>query len=469
MNTPTQNKILVLEFNELSPVLMNRFIKEGKLPNFKALRERSDVYTTIAEEKQENLEPWIQWPTIHTGLSFAQHGLSQVGEGHKLSEPRIWDIVSAAGKKAVVFGSMNVADAKNLDGLLMPDPWTTNPGPSLPELKDYTNFVGHYVQEHTNVSKKMDLKTMLRFLKFMVTHGLSPRTVLAITKQLWSERFARTAWKRVAILDALQLDVFRHYYGKIQPDFATFFLNSTAHLQHMHWRNMDPATFELKPSDEEQKIYANAILFGYQKMDALLGNLMDFVGNDVTLVFATALSQQPCTLYENIGGKRFCRPIELADSVRFAGVTAPFTTAPVMAEEFYVHMNSEAEALDAEKRLNALRVGDHPAFLVQNKGKSLFVGCKIWIKVEANATLDLVDGSGKVVKQAPFFKYFYQVEDKKSGMHHPEGMLWMTRRDGEAVLHTEKLPLTAIAPTFLSMLGIQKPQTMTGQPVSASA
>ena len=35
---------------------------------------------------------------------------------------------------------------------------------------------------------------------------------------------------------------------------------------------------------------------------------MDLAGDDTTLVFLTALSQQPCLKYEDIGGKTMYRP-----------------------------------------------------------------------------------------------------------------------------------------------------------------
>ncbi|MGZ3687808.1 MAG: hypothetical protein ACXVBW_05885, partial [Bdellovibrionota bacterium] len=146
-------RVLVLEFNELSPVLMQRFIAEGKLPNFKKLRESSDAYVTTSDERQEDLEPWIQWPTIHTGLRYSEHQLGRVGEGHKLAKPRLWDVAGIKGKRSLIFGSMNIGPT-SAPGILVPDPWTTNLSPSLPELRAYTEFVGHYVQEHTNEAKK---------------------------------------------------------------------------------------------------------------------------------------------------------------------------------------------------------------------------------------------------------------------------------------------------------------------------
>jgi len=56
---PIEGPMIVLEFNELSPALMETFIDQGYLPNFKRLRDESSVFTTDAEEVAPNLDPWI--------------------------------------------------------------------------------------------------------------------------------------------------------------------------------------------------------------------------------------------------------------------------------------------------------------------------------------------------------------------------------------------------------------------------
>ena len=61
-------KLLVLEFNELSPFLLDKWIGESKLPNFKKFRDASDAFIARADvEDSRYLEPWIQWYSLHTG------------------------------------------------------------------------------------------------------------------------------------------------------------------------------------------------------------------------------------------------------------------------------------------------------------------------------------------------------------------------------------------------------------------
>jgi hypothetical protein len=124
----------------------------------------------------------------------------------------------------------------------------------------------------------------------------------SIARQLLSERFGNTHWKRAFILDDLQFDLFSAGYRRLRPAFSTFFLNSTAHMQHVYWRHMEPDLFKATPTNGQLNDYRSAILHGYQRMDRLLDRMLDVV-DGATVVFATALSQQPCLAYEERGGK----------------------------------------------------------------------------------------------------------------------------------------------------------------------
>src|SRR5204862_437923 len=147
--------------------------------------------------------------------------------------------------------------------LLVPDPWCTKTPPTPDELMPYFSFVRRQVLEHTSASAPLGVKDYLRFLTFMMTHGLSPRTVLAIVRQLAAERRGDSRWKRVVLHDQLQFDVFVHYHRRFTPAFSTFFLNSTAHYQHAYWDSMDPEAFG-KQTTSNAEAHRDAILYGYQ-------------------------------------------------------------------------------------------------------------------------------------------------------------------------------------------------------------
>jgi len=93
---------------------------------------------------------------------------------------------------------------------------------------------------------------------------------------------------------------------------------------------------------------------------------------------------------------------------------------------------------------------------VEQRGNSLYAGCSVFKALSKDAILS-VGGDGP---SAPFFEYFYRVDGIKSGMHHPEGMLWVRRPDRKHHLHPEKVPLTAVAPMILDMFPVPKPEFM---------
>jgi hypothetical protein len=450
-------RLIMAEFNELSPVLMDKFIAAGKLPNFERLRSQSEVYLTDAQEAQEDLEPWIQWVTVHSGLTYAEHGIRNLGDGHKLDQKNIWDLLSDAGKRVWVCGSMNINYRLPINGWVLPDPWMRSVKPHPEEvLAPYHRFVSANVQEYTREDTPLSRGEQLAFLRFMARHGLSPRTITAIGRQLISERTSDTHWRRAVILDKLQFDLFGSHWKRGRPDFATFFLNSTAHFQHLYWRNMEPEHFKVKPEPGEQAVYEDAILYGYEQMDAICGGLLDLADEDTVLVFATALSQQPCLTYEEGGGKNTYRPRDFETFVHTVGIEDPVEVTPVMAEEFHLEFETADAARDAEARLNELRCEDEPAMGVKREGTGLMCGCRIWRDLGPDAVLR-IDGHEQTL---PFFDVFYRIDLVKSGMHHPDGMLWIRHPQRTHSEHPGKVPLTAVAPMILRLHGVQQPDYM---------
>ena len=86
-----RSSVILLEFNELTPSLISRFIAEGRLPNFKRLYDESRVFTTDATEDawedKRLLNPWVQWVTVHTGVNAASARDPQAGRGREAQAP----------------------------------------------------------------------------------------------------------------------------------------------------------------------------------------------------------------------------------------------------------------------------------------------------------------------------------------------------------------------------------------------
>jgi hypothetical protein len=449
--------VVLLEFNELSPALMERFIAAGSLPNFKRLRDSSAVFVSESEEPAPDLDPWIQWVNVHTGVTQAEHGISRLSQGHKLRQRCIWDFVTAEGDPVWICGSMNIRYDDDACGYFVPDPWSTDVKPHPNSLMPYFRFIQQNILEYSNNRVPLTKSDYISFMRFMAGNGLSANTVSSTVQQLISEKTkTKVRWRRAFIQDKLQFDVFRAVYRRIKPRFSTFFLNSTAHMQHVYWRNMDPEQFTLAPRGDDQDHFATAILHGYQEMDDLVGRFFKLLGNDAVIVLATALSQQPCLGFEATGGKHGHRVIDLDAFTAWVGITAPHKSARVMAGQFWVHLENPADATDAATRLAALHVGDQPALLVRREGSSVFNSCAINRAVPKDAVVRIADSDRSI----PFFEMFHLVEEMKSGMHHPDGILWIRHPQRQHSVHEGKVGLITIAPTILDMLGIEKPAQM---------
>ena len=59
--------------------------KYSKIYKFKYFNEDffNKLITTQSEDNYELLEPWIQWPSVYTGLKAKDHNIFRLGDGEK--------------------------------------------------------------------------------------------------------------------------------------------------------------------------------------------------------------------------------------------------------------------------------------------------------------------------------------------------------------------------------------------------
>jgi len=444
-------KVLLLEFNEICPPLIDKWMDEGKLPSFAEFHRSSQVFTTFADASDpEHLEPWIQWYSIHTGLPHDEHKVFYLTDGPKADHPDIWHRLHGLGKSVMNCASMNARPLAGDRVFHLPDPWCSNEPAFPPEIEVFKAVMAKLIQENTK-GVAVARGEMLPFLLFLTRHGLSAGTVRAILTQLGSERLssADLKWRRVALADLLQFDLFRHYYRRMRPDFATFFINSTAHLQHAYWRHMEPAPFSLKPAESELETYGDAVLFGYQAMDSLLRRFSAVIAQDTTIILCSALSQQPFLKREAKGGQRFFRLRDIPRFLERLGIE-PRLVEPLMTHQYLLRFANPAEAEQSLAAINRIRTPDAQVFGSHLSGNDVHIGCELYDEIEVGTEIYGIAGSNEAI---PFFELFYPIDAVKSGRHHPEGVLWI--RTGDHAIHHEPVSILDIAPTVYDLLAVR--------------
>ena len=78
-------RLILVELNEINFDVVGGYLKGGspELHAFRRLMAGHGI-RTISEERYETLEPWIQWVTVHSGLSFDRHRVFHLGDGARL-------------------------------------------------------------------------------------------------------------------------------------------------------------------------------------------------------------------------------------------------------------------------------------------------------------------------------------------------------------------------------------------------
>lgn len=444
------HRLLLLELNELCPSLIERFMAEGTLPNFKRLRERSRAFITHTNESV--LEPWIQWVTVHTGVPMDQHGIVDLDEAEKLQHDAFWDRLES--DNVLLMCPMNVRFNRTDDSIFMPDPWAASQAPSR-EIEPFYRFVRSAVNTHARASG-LEKKVAVDALRYLASHGMTLQTLLTLLRQLVDERVGSqdVKWRRATLLDKLCWDVFAHFWrSERQPRIGVFFSNATAHYQHKYWRHHDPDAFSLKPDADELRSYSKAIRYGYQALDALIGKTMAMAGAETAIVLCTALSQQPMLDYDVRGGKSMFLPKDFEPLLELLGAPSQARVEQIMAEEARLHFDNPADAKRAHTTLGDVRTSEgHALFKLRGLDeRSFIIGCGVF---SSEVTPDTRIESATGGRSAPFHQHFMSMPTTTSAKHHPDGVLWVAAPSGKTNVEAEHIPLTQVRTQFDEILAL---------------
>lgn len=117
-------KLILIELNELNFDIIKKYVDLYDLKNFSKLLK--NIQITSSEKDYDLLEPWIQWYTIKTGLSAAEHKIFRLGDSINSKIAQIYEKLENKGFSVGAISPMNSPNNCKNPKYFIPDPWTTS-------------------------------------------------------------------------------------------------------------------------------------------------------------------------------------------------------------------------------------------------------------------------------------------------------------------------------------------------------
>jgi hypothetical protein len=355
-------QLLFLELNEINFEYVVSYVRRGGLPNLGRLIRTNGVARTVSEQRYEELEPWIQWVTAHTGMPLAAHGVFRLGDIVQKDLPQIWEQLEGRGLTVGAISPMNAKNRVRRAAFFVPDPWTATPPTATARLAALYRGIAQAVNE--NAQSKVSARSLAGLLSGFAAYA---RPTNYGTYARLAASSPRRPWRKALVLDLLLADVFVREVRRTSPDFASLFLNAGAHIQHHYLYSS--ACYEGPHRNPAWYLPAGAdpVHEAYALYDRIVGQVLaEFP--DARVMLATGLHQDPhdrVTYYWRLREHAAflsrirvdCRRVE-----------------PRMSRDFLVLCDSAAQAARAEARLARATAADGaPLFAIDNRGSDLFV------------------------------------------------------------------------------------------------
>lgn len=354
--------VLFLELNEINFDYVRAYGESGRLPTLNRLIATHGVTETVSERHYEELEPWIQWVTAHTGKTLAEHGVFRLGDIVSTEIDQIWEVLERQGLKVGAISPMNAKNRCHEAAFFVPDPWTptTTTGSAL--MQRLHRAIAQAVND--NAQSRLTAGSAATLVRAIMTFA-RPRNYARYAALVLGAK--RKSWSKAMLLDLLLGDLFVREVRRTKPAFATLFLNAGAHIQHHYLFNAavyrgalsNPEWYVQQDQDPVFEIY----------------DLYDRIVADVVAAFPDARVMLATGLHQNAHEDvTFYWRLKNHDAfLRSIGV--PFERAEArMSRDFIVYCTDAAQAADAEQRLASVTASDgQPLFEVDNRGKDLFV------------------------------------------------------------------------------------------------
>jgi len=411
MNNPIK-RLILLELNEINFDIVQKYILADatRFPSLKKLLAGPQIRTS-SEKQYEKLEPWIQWVSVHTSKTYAEHGVFRLGDMVGSDVPQIFEQLEQAGYNVGAISPMNAENRLRQPAYFIPDPWTQTPT----DLSWWSRSLGQAVSQAVNenaqgrITPKSALQLGLGFARFARVKHFRRYLSLVLASR-------RKPWLKAVVLDLLLHNVHWAMFNNKEPNFSTLFLNAGAHIQHHYFFNAEPIR---KNSTNKNPLWYVAetedpLADVLDLYDMIVGEYL--ARSDTEVLLATGLAQRP---YDRV--KFYYRLNNHADFLRGLGIVFS-GVFPRMTRDFLIEFENMQQALSAQKLLSSLQVDDKSVPLfgeIDNRGDSLFVTLTYPHEITASTHYRAGDRKLPLLPEVSFVAI-------KNGMHQEEGFAFFT-------------------------------------------
>jgi hypothetical protein len=405
-------KLLLLAFNEINFDIVEKYIDadNSRYPNLAAILKGHRIRTN-SETEYKSLEPWIQWPSIHMGKTYAGHGVFRLGDVISCKHPQIFEMLERAGYVIGSISAMNADNRLEKPAYFIPDPWTRTNSDGTFWSRWLSEAISQLVNDNANarISWKTALQMSVSLMRFARLKNY--RTYLAL---IWACRTKK--WLKAVLLDLFLNDVHVGLLNRRQPNFSTVFFNAGAHIQHHYLLNAQPvrALMSCKNPDWYIASEDDPVSDVLKVYDEIIGDYLRM--ENIDFILATGLSQKPYDRVKFYYRLR-CHHAFLAQvGIRFKSVV------PRMTRDFLVEFDSADDAHLAQQRLASVKVVCDGAALfgeIDNRGNSLFVTLTYPLEVTGRTQYS-IDGIIRPLEPEVNFVAI------KNGMHQGKGFAFFS-------------------------------------------
>lgn len=352
----TTTRLIMLQFNEVNFDLVMHYVRAGKLPTFERFFAEHGLAHTLSETEHANCNPWIQWPTVHTGLEFAEHGVFRTGDMADTEHEQIYERLERQGHTVAALSPFNCRNELERPDYFVPDPWIRTPFAGPTTVRWLYEALGQVADDYAN--ERIALGSYAR----LIGGGLPHLQWKHLPYYLWAAGtyFAgRARWRRALVCDRLLADTFITRWRKARPDYASVFLNAAAHLQHHYLFNSDTYDGPHANPDQYAQSDKDPTLEGYQLIDGILADVLARCPGARVLV-ASGLRQVP--------HERWSAYYRLDDHAALLdGLGVAYDDIhPLMTEDFVLRYASDDAARMAQRQLEAVRSKPEDVFYLDN-------------------------------------------------------------------------------------------------------